>query len=435
MSGGLTVKKLIFIVFYLLFTSHLLFAAELKLDVFEAIRFFKQNSRLSKIYQSEEEAKSHLVEKAKSSRLPSLDVDVSYNFLNDEPKSKTPFGNLPVEQDKFLKGQLILSHLIYDFGIRESFIDRALLDKELTALFLKKELNDGALNVTMAFNQLLLANKVLEVYKEELTLLTEQKKRIDGFFEEGLVTKNDVLQIQVEISNTNQKILSIQNDIANLKERLKTLLNVSEDIEVKDKELDETILMKDKAVYENRPEVLIAQKLVTLKDLELKAVDADNYPKFYGAAGLNYEENKYRTSNQYFFLSVGLKVNLFDGKKNYSEKLSLLKFKQEYEEKVRQVKDIVRLDVVQAINDLKTSINKTKVAKEAILQAKENLAIEEGRYAEQLITATDLIAATLRVSRANLNYYEAVNSYKNACFKLLWSKGELYKLGEVLKNE
>jgi len=435
MSGGLTVKKLIFIVFYLLFTSHLLFAAELKLDVFEAIRFFKQNSRLSKIYQSEEEAKSHLVEKAKSSRLPSLDVDVSYNFLNDEPKSKTPFGNLPVEQDKFLKGQLILSHLIYDFGIRESFIDRALLDKELTALFLKKELNDGVLNVTMAFNQLLLANKVLEVYKEELTLLTEQKKRIDGFFEEGLVTKNDVLQIQVEISNTNQKILSIQNDIANLKERLKTLLNVSEDIEVKDKELDETILMKDKAVYENRPEVLIAQKLVTLKDLELKAVDADNYPKFYGAAGLNYEENKYRTSNQYFFLSVGLKVNLFDGKKNYSEKLSLLKFKQEYEEKVRQVKDIVRLDVVQAINDLKTSINKTKVAKEAILQAKENLAIEEGRYAEQLITATDLIAATLRVSRANLNYYEAVNSYKNACFKLLWSKGELYKLGEVLKNE
>lgn len=435
MYGGSKVKKGLLVLIAVLFTFNKIYAAQLHIDVLDAVRLFKQNSRINRIYQNEREAKAHLIDKAKSTRLPSLELDISYNLLNEEPKSKTPFGNLPIEQSKFLKGQLVLSHLIYDFGIRESYIERALLDTELTGLFLNKELNDGALGVTMVFNQLVLAKKVLAVYEEELKLLTEQKKRIDGFFEEGLVTRNDVLQVNVEISNTKQKILSIQNDIDNLKEKLKTMLNVTDDIEVKDTELDDSLLVKDKAIYEKRPEILIAQKLVVLKELELKAVEADNYPKFYALAGVNYEENEYRISNQYLFMSVGLKVNLFDGKKNVSEKLSLLKSKQEYEEKVRQAKDLVKLDVIQAMNDVKTAINKIDVAKEAILEAKENLSIEEGRYAEQLVTATDLIAATLRVSRANLNYYEAVTGYKNAYFRLLWSKGELYKLGKGLKDE
>lgn len=402
------------------------YAADLKLNVKDALKLFREKSRLVKILKSEEEAKSYLIEKARSSKLPSLDLDVSYNLLNDEPKSKTPFGNLPLGQDRYLKGQLILSHLIYDFGLRDSIIDKAVLDKEMTNFYLNKELNDGSLNVVFVVNQLLLASKILEVHTEELRLLNEQKKRIDSFYSEGLVTKNDVLQIDVEISNTKQKILSIQNEIANQRERLKVLLNINEDIDVEDSDIEEELLTKEKAIYEKRMEVLIAQKLVALKDLELKSAEAERYPKFYGALGLNYEENKYRTSDQNAFLSLGLKVNIFDGKSNLSERLSLLKAKQEYEEKVRQAKDMVRLEVVQAMNDLKTAMNKIDVAKTVIIQAKENLLIEEGRYNEQLITATDLIAATLRLSRANLNYNEAIYSYKNACYRFLWAKGELY---------
>lgn len=437
MSGGARLKKTIILTFFLfpfLFVKQS-YGAELKLDITEALKLFRENSRIVKIYKNEEEAKKYLIEKAKATKLPTVDIDLNYNFLNEEPRSKTPFGNLPLGEKSYLKGQLIISQLIYDFGVRDTLIDRTVLDKELTKLYLNKELNDGSLQVTYLFNQLLLTKKVYEVYLEEHKLLTEQKKRIEGFYNEGLVTKNELLQIQVELSNTSQKIISLTNDIENLKERLKTLLNITGEIEVVDKDFDSSIVNVEKAIYEKRPEVQIANKLITLKELELKALEGDNYPKFYGAAGLNYEENRYRTADQYLFLTLGLKVNLYDGKKNFSEKLSLLKQKQELEEKVRQVKDLVRLDIIEAINDLKTASNKITVAKEAIAQAKENLAIEQGRYEEQLITATDLIAATLRLSRANLNYYEAINNYKNTCFKLLWAKGELYRIDEVKKDE
>lgn len=429
-------RSFFLIVAFLLFYTTKGFAKDLKISVKDAISIFNKSSRVVKIYKSEEETKLYLVEKAKSLNLPSLDLDVSYNFLNDEIRSKTPFGNLPVMQDKYLKGQLILSHIIYDFGARKSVIERALLDKTITALYLKKELNDGAMKLSLIVNQVLLAEKILGVYLEELNYFKEQKKRIEGFFSEGLVTKNEVLQIDVEISNTEQKILTAKNNIANLKEQLKVFLNIKEDVSVVDYEIDDTLAYKDNAFYENRPEVLIAQKLVVLKELELQGSEADRYPKFYGSTGLNYEENKYRTSDQNFFLSLGFKVNLFDGSRNLSERLSLLKARQEFIEKVMQTKDLVRLDLVQSINDLKTAKNKVEVSKQAIEQAKENLTIEQGRYEEQLISLTDLIAAALRLSRANLNYYDAIYGYKNAYLRLMWAKGELYKLGEEKnKNE
>lgn len=436
--GGLVVKKIVsfLIVGILLFFTTKGFAEDLKISIKDAISIYNKSSRIVKIYKSEQEAKQYLVEKAKSLNLPSIDLDVSYNFLNDELKSKTPFGNLPIMQDKYLKGQLTLSHIIYDFGARDSVIKKALLDKNITALYLKKELNDGAMKLSLIVNQILLAKKILDVYMEELNYFKEQKKRIEGFYSEGLVTKNEVLQIDVEISNTEQKILTAKNNIVNLKEQLKVLLNIKEDISVIDYEFDDALAYKDKAIYENRPEVLIAQRLVMLKELELQGTEADRYPKFYGSTGLNYEENKYRTSDQNFFVSLGFKVNLFDGSRNLSERLSLLKARQEFEEKVRQTKDLVKLDVVQAINDLKTAKNKVEVSKQAITQAKENLTIEQGRYEEQLISVTDLIAAALRLSRANLNYHDAIYGHKNAYLRLMWAKGELYKLGEEKnKNE
>ncbi len=427
-------KKLCLFISWLLSVTPL-YASEIRIDIKDALKIFRENSRIVRIYRDEEEAKRHIIEKVKSSRLPSLELDISYNLLNEEPRSKTPFGNLPVGESNFLKGQLVFSHLLYDFGVRDGLIEKAAIDKELTSLMLKKELNDGSLNVAALFEQLSLLKKKALVYKEELDFLTEQKKRIEGFYTEGLVTKNDLLQIDVEISNTKQKILSNENETENLKERLKTVLNVGDDIEIKESEIDYEKVLQDGFVYEKRPEIEIAKRLIALKELDIKTIEQSRYPKFYGALGLNYEENRYRTSDNHLFASVGMKFNIFDGGEKNAEKLAVLKTKQQYEERLRQTKDIIRLDAVQALNDLKTAKNKIDVAKRVINHAEENLAIEKGRYEEQLITLTDLIAANLRRSRAVLSHHEAETGFNMACYRLLWAKGELYKYGEVLKNE
>jgi outer membrane protein len=404
-------------------------SAELKLSLADSLKLYSQKSRQVKMLQNEAEAKAYLIKKAESLKKPSLDADINYNFLDSEPKSKTPFGSLAMGQDKYLKGQLVLSHIIYDFGQRDSIIGKAVLDRELTKLYLKKDLNDGGLEIAFIFYRTLSLKNTKEVYEEELKVFRDHKRRIDAFYQEGLITRNEVLQINVEINNSRQKILTAENEILNLKARLKTLLNTTEDIELIDADgLKNDFSYNESTIYKNRPEALITEKLVRLKDLDLTQADADYYPKFYGATGVNYEDNKYREEDYNMFLTVGLKVNLYGGGRTASEKLSIIKSRQEMEEKLRQAKDMIKLDADSAGNDLRTALSRIDMAKEAIEQANENLRIQQSKYEELVITATDLIDATLLLSRTNLNYHNAVFGYKTSFARFLWAKGELHAI-------
>lgn len=390
---------------------------------------YQKNNKTIKALKEQEKAKEFLVKKSEGLLYPSLDADISYNFLNSEPKFKTPQGSLPANEDRYLKGQLILSYIIYDFGRRNSIINQASIDKSITNLYLQKEINDQIFNIGKLFYQIISLKKAKEVYEEELKNLLEHKKKVDGFYDEGLVTKNEVLQINLEISNTKQKILKTENDIENLEKTLKVLtglegpINPIDTVEVIENEIVSPF------VQEERPEVKIAKTLIKLKEDQLKTAKTEYYPKLYAGTGINYEENKYRADDYNLFLTVGIKMNLFSGNSTKNEILSITKEISELTEKYNLAKEIVEMDFFQAVNDFKTTKSKIEVAKEGIEQAKENLKIQQGKYEEHLIPVTDLIDATLLLTRANLNHILSIYENKIAYLKVLWAKGKIANLG------
>lgn len=390
---------------------------------------FHKNNKTIKALKEQEKAKEFLIKKSEGLLYPSLDADISYNFLNSEPKFKTPQGSLPANEDSYLKGQLILSYIIYDFGRRNSIINQASIDKSITNLYLQKEINDQIFNIGKLFYQIISLKKAKEVYEEELKNLLEHKKKVDGFYDEGLVTKNEVLQINLEISNTKQKILKTENDIENLEKTLKVLtglegpINPIDTVEVIENEIVSPF------VQEERPEVKIAKTLIKLKEDQLKTAKTEYYPKLYAGTGINYEENKYRADDYNLFLTVGIKMNLFSGNSTKNEILSITKEISELTEKYNLAKEIVEMDFFQAVNDFKTTKSKIEVAKEGIEQAKENLKIQQGKYEEHLIPVTDLIDATLLLTRANLNHILSIYENKIAYLKVLWAKGKITDLG------
>ncbi len=422
-SGGVLVMKKILTIIVVLLSTNLAIAEDFGLA--KLLSHYQRNNKTIKSLSNQLEAKKYLINKAESLKYPSLDLDISYTLLDSEPRIKTITGNMPAGEDKYLKGQLVLSYIIYDFGKRDSIINKAVIDKDITSLYLKKEINDQSLNIARLFYQLLSLEKTREIYEEELRSLMEHKKKIDGFYEEGLITRNEVLQIEVEISNTKQKIIKTNNDILNFRETLSLLTGLEGNYNLKDNlEIDERDINED-IKPEDRAEVLIAKKLLSLKNTSLKEVDSDYFPKFYVGTGINYEENRYRVKDYNYFLTAGIKLNLYAGNSTLNERMSITKEIEEQKEKLSLAKDIVRTEVKQAINDIKTAENRKEVAKTAITQAEENLKIQEGKYQEHLIPATDLIDATLLLSKAQLNYTIAFYEYKVAYIKLLWAKGKL----------
>ena len=269
---------------------------------------YLKNNKTLKSLKNQSEAKKYLINKAESLKYPSLDLDISYTLLDSEPRTKTALGSMAVGEDKYLKGQLVLSYIIYDFGKRDNIINKAVLDKDITNLYIKKEINDQSLTISKLFYQLLSLEKTKEIFEEELKSLQEHKKRIDGFFEVGLVTRNEVLQIDVEINNTKQKIIKTNNDIQNLKETLRLLTGIEGDYKLIDNiEIDESTITEE-IKTDTRPEIEIAKRLLYLKNIQLKETDSDYYPKFYAGTGINYEENRYRVNDYNYFLTLGMKI-------------------------------------------------------------------------------------------------------------------------------
>lgn len=429
MSWGFSMKRTfrIMILLFLLLIK-VSFAEDLKLT--DLLSSYLKNNRTLKSLKNQEEAKKYLISKAESLKYPTLDLDISYTILDSEPKTKTGMVTVPVGEDKYLKGQLILSYLIYDFGKRDLVINKAILDREITNLYIKKEINDQSFNISKLFYQLLSLEQTKKIYEDELTSLKEHKKRIDGFFEAGLVTKNEVLQIDVEINNTNQKIIKTTNEILNIKENLKLLTGIEKDYNPVDDLVVEKSLINEDQKSITRPEIEIAKRLLYLKDVQLKETEKDYYPKFYAGTGINYEENKYRVNDYNYFITLGMKINLYSGNSTKSEIFATLREIEEQKERVNLARDIVLLDVRQAINDLRTAESRMEASQKAIEQAEENLKIQQGKYEENLIPATDLIDATLILSRAKLNYSLAYFEYKISYLKLLWAKGKLaYLMG------
>lgn len=390
---------------------------------------YYKNNRSIKALKKQENAKEFLIKKAEGLLYPSLDIDINYNFLNKEPKFNTPQGSFPASEDRYLKGQIVLSYIIYDFGKRESIINQVSYDKSITNLYLQKEMNDQIFNIGRIFYQIISLKKAKEAYEEELKNLLEHKKKVDGFYEEGLVTKNEILQINLEISNTKQKILKTENDIENLEKTLKVLTGIEDTINPID-----TIEVVENEVFssfvpEERSEVKIAKTLIKLKEEQLKTAKTEYYPKLYAGTGINYEENKYRVDDYNLFLTIGIKMNLFSGNSTKNEILSITKEISELTEKYNLAKEIVEMEFFQSVNDFKTTKSKIEVAKEGIEQAKENLKIQQGKYEEHLIPITDLIDATLLLTRANLNYVLSIYENKTAYLKVLWAKGKITDLG------
>lgn len=415
-----------FLIFlFVLFHASLLQASGL--SIFDILKILGKESRVVKIFQNEKEKKDFFIKKVQGLNYPTIDGDLSYNILNEKPEAKTSQGNLPLSQSAYLKGQIALTQLIYDFGKRESIIKLAMIDRSLSDLYLKKELNDLAFKATNLFYQICILKKAIQVYEEEIKTLEEHKKKAQAFYDEGLITRNEVLQTEVEIQNSKQKLIDAKTSLKNAKETLKNLLNTENDINIEDMEFPNNLIDSLQSLENKRAELEIAERLVTLKDIELKQIQSNYYPKLYGAVGLNYEENRYRSEDYNVFASIGLKINLFDGMQTTNEKMAILAEKKEQEEKLNQTKDIVKLDTLVATNELVNAENQVSLSKTAITQAKENLKIIQNKYTEHLVSSFDVIDARLLLSRAELNYYRALYSYKNAIFKKLWAYGKLYE--------
>lgn len=341
-----------------------------------------------------------------SNNLPKLDA--VYGFTNtDKP-------NIGYESDEAV-ASIALSYNLFngfkDISLKESSKYLSLSSQH----GLNATKQDIVLNTKTAYINYLDKKNALETYNSAYILFQEQYEDSKHRYEQGLIAKNDLLQVQVNMSSAKQNVVKAQGDLKISSFTLSNILGGMDLSKEKIEDLDEKSLQSftyNEELLENRSEIqALLLNLKSIKELE-KSTNSGYYPKIDATVSHNKYfdelskkvEDKQENQN---IAKINATWNLYNGgydssqnaiyKTKYLSATSLL----------NKTKLDIKLQYENAKSNLQVSSENLETSKLALLQAQENYAIVKNRFLEGISTSTDLTDANYLLTQAKQGYNRA----------------------------
>lgn len=341
-----------------------------------------------------------------SNYLPKLDASYGYTNTN-----KANVGFQSDEATASLKLSYNLFNGFKDLATKESAKYLSLSSQY--ALNATKQ--DIVLDTKIAYINYLDKQNALETYKSAYVLFQEQFNDSQNRYNQGLIAKNDLLQVQVNMSSAKQNVVKAQGDLKVAIYQLSNILGgVNLNNEVIQK-IDEQALKSsiyDEKSLENRSEIQALQmNLESIKELE-KSVTSGYYPKIDSSVSHNkyYDEIskdiELKEKNQNI-ANVTATWNLYNG--GYDSSQSVI-YKTKYlslKSQLEKTKLDIKLQYENAKSNLEVAIDNLETSKLALLQAKENYSIVKNKFDEGISTSTDLTDANYLLTQAKQGFNRA----------------------------
>lgn len=339
--------------------------------------------------------------------LPKLDLSHSYNN-RDEVNTGSP------EEDATLGAKL-------SYNIFNGLKDKANKDSS-EFLYKASKANEKAkrldvmLDIKKAYINTLNKVNELETYQSEYELFHSQYTDAKNRYDQGLMARNDLLQVEVNMANAKQNIVRAKADVKIAKLQLSNYLggfDLSNETIKPLKEKDLHIFDTDEKLLENRSEIKsLKMNLESLKN-QKKAAKSSYYPKVDAALAHNryYEDlsfNEIETGiDNQNILSLNSSWNLYNGGSDEQRQkiynIQMLKTKVQLQKTMLDIK----LQYENAKSDLAVATENYATAKLSLEQAKENYKIVKNRFKEGISTSTDLTDANFLLTSAKQKYNKA----------------------------
>jgi outer membrane protein len=368
------------------------------------------------------------IQVAKSGLLPKVDLQAGYQ-AQLEPQA-VHFGNnvQETQQPDFAFLNLTIYSTLYDFGRTRSRMGEARMQRDAALHSYSGTEQDLFLQVVRAYYGILEANKLVQAADDEVLQMTSHQRTAQALFEQGVVTRNDLLQAEVRVAASRQKLYSAANVVDNGWLLLNYLTGAPAQYRG---ELQEEPLSVQPPAPQGPPDLSKRGEIAALKDAvaagEFAVQEAKTfyYPELFAKAALDYVQNDKVREQAIMSATVGLKVNLFDGLATSSRLRQAVQVRSRDQERLRDLEAKVALELAQAQNDLRVAGARIKVAEKAIQQGVENLRITKDRYQEKVGTATEVVDAQTLLTQTRTDYYQSVFDLQVAAARVKRATGEL----------
>lgn len=396
----------------------------------EGLRLATENSRIVKIAAREREMASADADAARSFLLPNVNASASETFLAYQPGAI--FGGLEVDtaEKRSLSYELSVQQTLYDFGGNRSRYEASKASLQASGLSLDLTRNRVALDFIVAYFDLLETDSMVEVEKREVQRLQSHLEVARSLYEQGVITKNDLLQAEVRLSDARQRLLNVTNLRAVNAARINNILSRPAGTPVEVEEVGgnlPAVGYELEAAWQTAAERNLQLKIIDRElaaaALEESALKAQYYPEFFARGAYDYTQNKFQLNEENWSLVVGVNINLYSGGRTRAEAQRALYRQQRLRELREKTLDDIKLEVERNYRGVENALKRKEVTRAAVGQAEENLRINEARYSEGVGTATDVLDAVTLLTTAETNYQSAGYELRRAYARLMFNMG------------
>jgi len=370
-----------------------------------------------KSVQQNTQASLHQLESAKAARLPSVSINAGYSVLDDTPTTQVPFGGgvaqFPLAERESLSYQAMTVLPLYTSGQLSGHIEAA-----NSALLASKEIESGKkldikLQVAESYIAVLRSSKSLQVVNSHVSSLTAHADDVKNMYEQGMVSRNDLLAAEVALADARQLAIKVENrlDISNSAYNRLLGRSLQQAVSLEERQsviFNQTLQqLTDKAINK-RYELQVLQQQAKALTATAKAIRAQSGPQVALMGGYDYKENDYQVHEGQWLVNLGMQWKIFDAglisNKAKATERQAQALKQQYGDILSQVK----LQVRKYWLDTQETQKRIKVTEASISQAEENLKVNRDRYENGLSTNTEVLDAETLRTRSLDNHANAI---------------------------
>ena len=413
----------------------------MKLTVDQAVEIGLKNSKtLHSSLMRVEGAKAKASE-VNASRLPSLRLSAAYRRLSpiDPFAISTPFGNFTISPsilDNY-STQLTLNQPLFT-GFRLSNVSEA-ADQSANAVKAdyNKDKEEVRFNIKNAYWNLYKAQKLKAVIDENVEQTKAHLADAENMLKVGMATQNDVLKLQVQLSNVMYGQVEADNGVKLAMVALDNVMSIPLNTEIEiasvseynSKEYSELNGLVNKA-KENRPEIKSASYMIKASEANVNAAQAGWYPQVSLVGNYYYSkpnsrvfpaENKFKDT---WDVGVNLSMSVWDWMTTSHQTEEAEAVLEQSKDALGTIKDAITLEVTQNYLNLQQAKQKISISELAVKQATENNRITGEKFKSGLALSSDVIDAEVALLTANTNYTNALVDYEVAKARLDKSIGE-----------
>ncbi|MCF2219557.1 TolC family protein [Chryseobacterium sp. PS-8] len=418
----------------------LFFSQEIKqLTADEVAELAVQNHQQLKVSAQNIDIARQNTEVVKLQKLPNITASTSQFYLGDAVAIDKDFSNSTnVPMPHYGSSYAVqATQLIFKGGLVNKSIEMAGLREQLSKLDLEKNKQDVKLLVISNYLDIYKILNQEAVFQNNKKLAQERLKNIQKFYQQGMVTRNEVIRGELAIKNLDQGILTLKNNKKILNYNLSIALGLPTDTEIvpveslQNKESGIGIEYYVNLAHDSNPLLKSAKTNIDVADKNIEIIKTDRMPAISGFGGYSLQR-PITTRNPVLDMysggwqtGISLSYNI-DNLFKTKEKVKLGELqKTQANDAMTLTQQNIDMAVNAAYTKYQESIQQAEILNDAKKLAEENYKITEAKYLNQLAVQAEMIDAQNQKLQSELDYANGEINVLYQYYNLLKSTGTL----------